>query len=326
MDENIIGQSKVRAFTNIALVKYWGKKNEKLILPQNGSISLTLDHFYSETEVIFDKSLQKDEIYFDNEKVEDNKITDFLNLVRKKANKNIYAKIKTYNTVPTSAGLASSSSGFAALAAASSKAIGMNLSNVEISKLARRGSGSASRSIYGGLVEWIPGTNDNNSYAKPLNYKDNLDLNLITVVLNRNEKKISSRIGMKLSVETSPYYPAWKKQAKKDLKNMKKAIKNNDFSSLGEITETNAMRMHSLTLSANPSYTYFNGETITTINLVKELRSNGIECYFTMDAGPNVKILSQTKNIDKIKEKLLLHFRSEDLVVNHPGPGIQFIY
>ncbi|MCF6515074.1 diphosphomevalonate decarboxylase [Lactobacillus sp. S2-2] len=326
MDNNIIGKSKVRAFTNIALVKYWGKKNEGLILPQNGSISLTLDHFYSETEVIFDSSLKKDEIYFNNERVEDNKIVNFLNILRNKADNDNFCIVKTVNTVPTSAGLASSSSGFAALAAASSKAIGMNLSNMEISKLARRGSGSATRSIYGGLVEWIPGTNDKNSYAQPLSYDKKLDLNLITVILNRNEKKISSRYGMKSSVETSPYYDVWIKQANEDLKNMKMAIKKNDFTSLGRITETNAMRMHSLTLSADPSFTYFNEDTLKTINLVKDLREQGLECYFTIDAGPNVKILCQDKNTNKIMKKLLLHFKHSDLVINHPGPGIQFIY
>lgn len=325
MNNHIIGKAKARAYTNIALVKYWGKKNEKLILPQNGSISLTLDHFYSETEVIFDKSLKEDEIYFNNKKVEDKKIINFLNIIRNKSQKNYFCKVKTVNTVPTSAGLASSSSGFAALAAASSKAIGMNLSDIEISKLARKGSGSATRSIYGGLVEWIPGNNDDNSYAKPLKYDKELKLNLITVILNRKEKKISSTYGMKTSVETSPYYDAWIKQANNDLKNMKIAIKNNDFTSLGKIAETNAMRMHSLTISSDPSFTYFNEDTLKTINIIKKFRSNGLECYFTIDAGPNVKILCQDKNVKQVFENLSKYFNSDDLVINHPGPGIQFI-
>ncbi|GAA6236986.1 diphosphomevalonate decarboxylase [Apilactobacillus micheneri] len=315
-----------RAHTNIALVKYWGKKDEKLIIPNNSSISLTLDEFYTETTVNFDDNLHQDTMYLDNKKVDSIKsITNFMDIVRNLSNINNFAKIISYNHVPTSAGLASSASGFAALAAAASKAAGLNLNDKELSKLARRGSGSATRSIYGGFAEWKKGTNDKNSYAVSIQNPVKMDINMIAIILDNQPKKISSRKGMKISVNTSPYYTAWEKQTTKDLETVKDAIYNNDFTALGKTAELNSMRMHSLTLSSDPSYLYLNKDSLLVINHIKALRDKGIECYYTMDAGPNVKIICQSKNIKKIKSELLQSFDEEKIKISKPGEGIKYL-
>ncbi|MCK8606535.1 diphosphomevalonate decarboxylase [Apilactobacillus ozensis] len=315
-----------RAHTNIALIKYWGKKNDDLIIPNNNSLSLTLDEFYTDTSVKFSNELSKDSIFLDDVDISNStKIVNFLDIIREKASISEYAYVKSYNHVPTSAGLASSASGFAALAAAASKAAGLQLTSKELSKLARRGSGSATRSIFGGFAEWIKGNTDNDSYGVEIENPVTMDINMIAVVLNDQPKKISSRVGMKRSVETSPYYNAWVKQCEVDLIKAKTAIKENDFNTLGKISESNAMRMHALTMSAEPAFMYFNNDSIQVINSVKTLRENGVECYFTMDAGPNVKIICKSKDIKKIKAALTKTFNDEQIVVSKPGCGVQFI-
>ncbi|KRN13531.1 diphosphomevalonate decarboxylase [Fructilactobacillus fructivorans] len=325
---NINRTQKARAHTNIALIKYWGKADEQLIIPEDNSLSLTLKDFYTDTEVRFDKDLTADEIVFNNHlmnKAESQKMINFLNIVRQKAQQNIFAHVKTQNNIPTAAGLASSASGFAALAAASSKAIGLDLSRKDLSRLARRGSGSATRSIFGGFVEWEKGNNDQTSFAKPIEENVDWDVNLVAVITNRHEKKISSRKGMKISKATSPYYQAFKQVTSCDLITMKKAISNHDFDLMGHTAEENAMKMHALTFSSDPSFTYFNGDTLKAIQLVHELRNEGINCYFTIDAGPNVKVLVQHNNLKKVIRKFKTAFGQSNVVATIPGPGIEYL-
>ena len=314
-----------RAHTNIALVKYWGKENEELIIPANSSLSLTLDEFYTDTSVHFDESLSSDEVTLNGKVIEDEKITNFMDIIRKKANINAFARIESTNHVPTSAGLASSASAYAALAAAGSKAYGLNLSQKGLSRLARRGSGSATRSIFGGFVAWNKGTDDESSYGYSIEDPVKMDINMIAIILDNQPKKISSRKGMKISIKTSPYYQSWIKQTTADFQIIEEAIKENDFTTLGKTAELNAMRMHSLTLSSDPSYLYINADSLKVINMVKELRETGAECYYTMDAGPNVKIICQSDKIIAITDKLSDKFSNDQIKVSGPGEGIKYL-
>ncbi|MCK8634797.1 diphosphomevalonate decarboxylase [Apilactobacillus kunkeei] len=314
-----------RAHTNIALVKYWGKENEELIIPANSSLSLTLDEFYTDTSVHFDESLSSDEVTLNGKVIEDEKITNFMDIIRKKANINAFARIESTNHVPTSAGLASSASAYAALAAAGSKAYGLNLSQKGLSRLARRGSGSATRSIFGGFAAWNKGTDDESSYGYSIENPVKMDINMIAIILDNQPKKISSRKGMKISIKTSPYYQSWIKQTTADFQMIEEAIKENDFTTLGKTAELNAMRMHSLTLSSDPSYLYINADSLKVINMVKELRENGVECYYTMDAGPNVKIICQSDKISAITDKLSDKFSNDQIKVSGPGEGIRYL-
>lgn len=315
-----------KAHTNIALVKYWGKKDQDLIIPQTDSLSLTLNEFYTTTTVNFDNHLTSDLVAIDQHilsKKEAQKVVHVLDIVRQLSGIKSFARVDSINHVPTAAGLASSASAFAALAGAASTAAGLNLSSRDLSRLARRGSGSATRSIYGGLVEWQKGTDDDSSFAQPVLENVDFPIEMLAVLVDTKKKKVSSRSGMQSSVETSPYYDAWRQVVANDMVAIKKAIKAKDIDQIGHISEENALRMHALTFSADPGFTYFNGETLTIIKAVEDLRNQGVNCYYTMDAGPNVKVIYDRGNRNKIVEELSNIVGPERLVVSQPGPGIK---
>lgn len=318
-------QAAVRAHTNIALIKYWGKRDEAAFLPMNSSLSLTLDGLYTDTYIVFDEALSNDEFYLNGtmqDEKETAKISAFLDLFRFEAQLSTRARVESVNHVPTAAGLASSASAFAALAGAANLATGLNMDPQTLSTFARRGSGSATRSIFGGFVEWNKGTSSENSFAIPVDDAD-WDIGMVIVAVNRSAKKVSSRVGMKQTVETSPFYPAWVETAETDLQQIKQAIREKDFQTVGEITEHSAMKMHGSILAANPPLSYFEPATITAIQCVQELREQGVLCYVTMDAGPNVKVLCRLSEAEQIREKLTEFFKEEQLLVTGPGKGIR---
>ncbi len=318
-----------RAYTNIALIKYWGKKDETLILPMNNSLSLTLDAFYTETEVVFSKELTEDRFYL-NDQLQDEKATKkvrtFLDLVREKAGVPYHATVTSQNFVPTAAGLASSASGLAALAGACNEALQLELDERALSRLARRGSGSACRSIYGGFVEWEKGHDDKSSYAKPVpsdGFEE--DLTMIFLLLDDQKKDVSSRDGMRRTVETSSFYQGWLDSVETDLYRLKQAIREKDFPLLGETMERNALKMHGTTLAAFPPFTYWSPDSLKAMQTVRSLRNEGIPCYFTMDAGPNVKILVEKKRAETVRQTFSDLFSPQQVIMAHAGPGIKII-
>ncbi|MGO2082624.1 diphosphomevalonate decarboxylase [Vagococcus sp.] len=318
-----------RAHTNIALIKYWGKRNEELFLPMNSSLSLTLDAFYTDTKVSLDETLEEDLFFLDGElqpEKERQKITHFLDLFRQAANQTIKVRVESYNHVPTAAGLASSASAFAALAGAANQAFNLGLSLPTLSTFARRGSGSSTRSLFGGFVEWKMGIDDDStsSYAIPIDNAD-WDIAMLVIAVNKSKKKLSSRVGMKQTVATSPFYPAWVESAATDLIEVKKAIAARNFIRLGEITEANGMKMHGTMLGATPPISYWEPDSIKAIKKVQEIREQGLPCYVTMDAGPNVKVLCRQSDIEQIKQYLLNYFKSEQLISSKVGAGIQLL-
>lgn len=313
-----------RAHTNIALIKYWGKKNEELFLPMNSSLSLTLDAFYTDTKVEINDQLSTDQFWLNGQladEKETKKITAFLDLFRELAGTQANMIVTSYNHVPTAAGLASSASAFAALAGALNQALDLNLAPDVLSTYARRGSGSSTRSIYGGFVEWTMGTNSEDSRALEID-DASWDIGMVIVAINTQQKELSSREGMKQTMATSPFYPSWVESAKIDLVAIKKAIAEKDFKTLGEITEANGMKMHATMLGANPPISYWEPDSIRVIKKVKELRKAGILCYVTMDAGPNVKILCRASETQQIQEALLDEFRLDQVIISGVGPGI----
>ncbi|MDA3974118.1 diphosphomevalonate decarboxylase [Enterococcus thailandicus] len=322
-------KGKARAYTNIALIKYWGKKDEELILPMNNSLSLTLNAFYTETEVIFSDTFTKDEFYLDGEQQDEKatkKISTFLDLVREKGQTTLNAQVISQNFVPTAAGLASSASGLAALAGACNEALQLGLDNAGLSRLARRGSGSACRSIYGGFVEWEKGVDDFTSYAKQIpsdHFED--DLAMVFLLLNDQQKDVSSRDGMRRTVETSSFYQGWLDSLDADLTQLKQAITDKNFQSLGETMERNALKMHGTTLAANPPFTYWSPDSLKAMQAVRDLRKQGVPCYFTMDAGPNVKILVEKKHLAAVKTACNHLFSEKQVVSAQAGSGITII-
>lgn len=313
-----------RAHTNIALIKYWGKRDKELFLPMNSSLSLTLDAFYTDTKVVFDPTLTADEFYLNgilqNEK-EIVKISHFLDLFREYIDEGAFARVESLNFVPTAAGLASSASAFAALALATATALGLDLSPEQLSTFARRGSGSSTRSLFGGFVEWGMGTGPEDSMAHPIDDAD-WDIGMVVLAVDTGPKKIASREGMDHTVATSPFYSAWIETAKEDLVAIKEAIANRDFDKLGQITEHNGMKMHATTLSANPPFTYWSADTLLAQEAVRQVREEkGMSAYMTMDAGPNVKVLCRASQMEALVEGLAQFFPKEKIITSQPGPA-----
>jgi len=311
---------KARAHTNIALIKYWGKADEKLIIPMNNSLSVSLDKFYTETKVTFDSDYPADQLILNgkeaNEK-ETKKIQSYMDIVREIANTDLHARIDSQNFVPTAAGLASSASAYAALAAACNEALQLELSDKDLSRLARRGSGSASRSIFGGFAEWEKGHDDETSYAHPIDadhWED--ELSMIFVVINNQSKKVSSRSGMSLTRDTSRFYQYWLDHVDEDIKEAKQAIEAKDFKQLGEVIEANGLRMHATNLGSQPPFTYLVQESYDAMAIVHECRKMGVPCYFTMDAGPNVKVLVEKKNKQLVIDQFLKHFEASQIIAS----------
>ena len=316
----MVKSGKARAHTNIALIKYWGKADEDLILPMNNSLSVSLERFYTETKVTFSESYTEDTLVLNGETVnaaESKKITRFMDMLRAKTNTTLYSYIESENFVPTAAGLASSASAYAALASACNEALHLGWSDKELSRLARRGSGSASRSIFGGFVEWEKGYDDTTSYSFPIDanrWED--DLAMIFVVINNKSKKVSSRAGMSLTRDTSRFYQYWLDHVDEDIAAVKEAISRKDFKGLGEVIEANGLRMHATNLGAQPPFTYLVPESYQAMEVVHQCRELGYPCYFTMDAGPNVKILVEKHNQAHVIEQLHQHFEPHQIIAS----------
>lgn len=317
----------VRAHTNIALIKYWGKENEELIIPKNNSLSLTLDAFYTDTKVTFDNHLEEDCLILDGKKQSDTvlkKVKVILDLVRERAGISNYALVESKNHVPTAAGLASSASGLAALAGAAVQSAGLRLSDQDLSRLARRGSGSACRSIYGGFAEWQKGASDADSYAVSIDDAE-WDIGMLFIIVEDAKKDVSSRDGMRRTVESSPFYEGWLATVDNDMAAIKEAISNKDIEQIGAIAEHNALKMHATTLGALPPFTYWTPESMRAMDCVRKLRKEGYPVYFTMDAGPNVKLIGKQSQMTELKEKLLADFNETQLITAKPGPGIKVL-
>lgn len=307
-----------KANANIALIKYWGKRDEELFLPYTNSLSLSLEELYTITEVEFTNENQ--DIFYLDDKIqgfeETKKISKFIDRFREISNNNSRVLIRSFNHVPTAAGLASSASGYAALSLALNKLFNLNLSKKDLSIITRKGSGSATRSIFGGVVEWYRGEDDGTSYAEKFD-DGNFDIAMIVLVINSNKKEISSRIAMKNTVETSPLYQAYVEDSKNDLEKIKIAIKNRDFKKIGEISESNAMKMHATILSSNPPMMYFEKGSIDAIKKVHELRKKGFDVYYTMDAGPNVKLIVRKTEIEQIMKELINDFDKSKIIISN---------
>ena len=307
---------KVKSYANIAIVKYWGKKDAKKMIPATSSISLTLNDMFTETEMEFisdedikisvekemkngdykDKFSNMTDLFYLNGKLQDSvhteKISKVVDLFRE--NRSQKVKISTTNNMPTAAGLSSSSSGLSAVIKACNKLFGKNYTQSELAQISKFGSGSSSRSFFGPIAAWDKDT------GEIYEVKTDLKLAMIVLVLNENKKEISSRNGMELCAKTSTYFDEWVKQSEIDFVNMKKYLAENNFEKVGILTEENALRMHKTTETANPPFTYFNEKTYEAMDFVKNLRNNGEKCYFTMDAGPNVKVLCLEEDLEKL--------------------------
>ena len=308
---------------NIAVIKYWGRKDDRLRLPANNSISINLSGITTVTSVEFLDGLHDDVVSIDGravEKGERNRISAHLDRVRNMAGMRLRAKVESKNNFPKGTGLASSASGFAALSLAASCAAGLSLSERELSVLARLGSGSACRSIPPGFVEWKAGTSDSSSYAYSLYPPDYWDIRDVIAIVGRDAKKVSSTEGH-TAVATSPYYKTRLRDMPQKIRGIKVALRNRDFTEFGEIAEAETMSMHATMLTSNPTLIYWMPTTVRIMHEVINWRSGGLESYFTIDAGPNVHVLCLAKDANRLQKRLARLEGVETVIINQPANG-----
>jgi len=311
------------AHPNIALVKYWGKRDDALILPHQSSLSLTLSPLSVVTTVAFGTAADEVEINGHVAKgSERERVLRVLEAVRGEASGKLGpAKMVSRGDFPAAAGLASSAAGFAALAVAARAAAGLPADPRAASLLSRLGSGSACRSVEGGFCEWMRGErpDGSDSYAvQRFDEKHWPELRMVVAILNRDEKEVKSRDGMKNAVETSPYYPAWTKDAEAEVLRCRELIARKDLQGLGELCERNAWRMHATSMAADPPLCYMLPRTLELIGSLREQRKKGMPVWFTLDAGPNPVLLTDAAH-EVAAEALARACGAQDVVRCVPG-------
>ncbi len=321
-----------RARANIALSKYWGKADRALNLPAVPSLSLTLDDLVTETTAARDGSLPHDHVELDGvlrAGDEAKTLGSFLALVRARAGvaegaPGSFLRVRSFNRFPTASGLASSASGYAALAAAASAAYGLRLDDGALSALARRGSASAARSVFGGWVELPAGApGDDTTGARPLHGVAHWDVAMVLALVDRGPKDIASRDGMRRTAETSPYYAAWLAAAPLLHARVRAAVGARDLAATGEAMEASTMAMHASAWAAQPAVRYARGVTLDVLDVVRALRRDGVGAWATMDAGPHVKVLCEARHADAIAARLRGTPGVLESRIARPGSGIE---
>jgi diphosphomevalonate decarboxylase len=292
------------AHPNIALAKYWGKREDGHNLPAVPSLSVTLAGMATTTTVTFDPALDADVFTLAGKPAGDGptkRVVTLLDRVREASGRRERATVSSSNDFPTAAGLASSASAFAALALAASAAAGLDHDAARISDLARRSSVSAARSALGGFVE-LPAGEPGDTYlpALPVAPPDHLDLRVIVVVTREGPKPTLSTEGMLHTQRTSPYYPAWVDTAPALCARVRAAVLARDLEALGVAAEESALRMHAAAIAACPGLVYWVGATVEVMEEVRRIRQKGTLAFFTIDAGPHVKVLTASADEERV--------------------------
>ena len=282
-----------QANPNIAFIKYWGNRNDALRLPANGSISMNLERLETRTTVHFDESLLTDGVKI-NGKIAGSaarlRVSKMLDEVRALASIHHFAWVESENNFPIGTGIASSASAFAALALAATKAAGLDLDKASLSRLARRSSGSACRSIPGGFVEWAAGTGDADSYAISIAPPKHWDLADCIAVISSEHKSTGSTEGHALA-GTSLLQSARVDDAPRRLDTCRHAILNRDFGAFVEIIEADSNLMHAVMMTSRPPLFYWQPTTLVVMQAVRSAREKGLPVCYTIDAGPNVHVI-----------------------------------
>lgn len=304
------------AHANIALVKYWGKRDDALVLPQAASLSVALDRLLTTTTV--DLGAGEDSFELDG------KLATAQELHRARAlldaaGIHVPARIVSRNDFPTGAGLASSASGFAALAVAACAAAGQKRSIEEVSALARLGSGSASRSVPGGWAVW------ENESARQIFRPDHWDLRFCVALCAVGPKPTGSRDGMRATRDTSPFHPAWIEQCRRDLPRALHLLADRNLRSLGTLAERNALLMHADALAADPPILYWEPATVGCLQTLRELRQEGVSAFGTIDAGPHVVAMCLPDDAKQVEMRLRAVSGVRDVIVCAPAGGAHVV-
>ncbi len=298
-------QGSAIAHPNVALVKYWGKKSQAGNLPAMGSLSLTLGQLQTRTTVRFDSALEHDELTLDGRRNSRDlsRVRDCLAPLRSQSGNSSAVAVRSENDFPTGAGLASSASGMAALALGAASALGVAGDHELVGRAAMAGSGSAPRSLLGGIV--LLSVDDTGGWTcKSLLAPGEWQLKIVVAVTDSRRKQTDSRSGMEITRRTSPFYSAWLRSQSADLKEARRAVEHRDFERLGELSEANCLKMHASALGASPPVLYFSGATVECIQRVKALARDGQPVFFSVDAGPQVKVVCLPEAFETTSEAL----------------------
>ncbi len=322
------GVGKARARANIALAKYWGKADVALNLPAVPSISMTLDPLLTETSVELRSELRSDEFFLNGSAADGGELRraiDLLDRVRAEAGSRLHARVESKNHFPTASGLASSASGFAALAAAARHAVGLPFDAKKTSALARQSSASAARSVLGGYVELPAGApGDGSLCAHELAPPDHWALCIVVAVTAEGRKAVGSTDGMTHTKQTSPYYEAWIRSAPGLADEVRAGILARDLPRVGRAMEQSTLAMHACALAADPGLLYFQPATLAAFAKVRELRAEGAaQVYATMDAGPHVKALCHAADASLVSRALAGVPGVLRTLLAAPGPGVE---
>jgi diphosphomevalonate decarboxylase len=310
-----------RAHPNIAFIKYWGNLDATLRIPANGSISMNLEGLETRTTVTFDVSLAQDQLILNGQPASEEarqRVSRFLDRVRTLADLNSCAKVESQNNFPTGAGVASSASAFAALSLAASAAAGLQIDERECSRLARRGSGSACRSVPGGFVEWQAGRDDESSYAYLLAPAEHWDLVDCVAVVSQAHKPTGSTQGHVLA-DSSPLQAARVASAVGRLEACRKAILQRDFAALAEVAELDCNLMHAVMMTSQPPLLYWQPATLAVMHAVQDWRAGGLPVFYTIDAGPNVHVLFPAEVSPEVAGRLGQIEGVKEVLRAHPG-------
>jgi len=307
------------AHPNIALVKYWGKRNDELNIPATPSLALTLGDLRTTTHV---EETTSSVVVLDDERVDDNKINGWLAQLRRQFDLP-HIRIESSSNFPANSGLASSASGFAALTLATSTAFELDLSLQEQCDWARRGSASAARSLHGGFVTLEP--RENTCRVSQILHENEWDLSVAVAITSDRSKSTGSTIGMTASRDTSPFYEAWTRTTIDAFGLGLSAVQNKDFPALAQVAEASCRHMHALMLSTEPSLIYWNAATLHCIEAVERMRAGGINVFYTIDAGSHVKAVCESDAVNEVSDRLRQFEGVHGVVVSSIGGPAQLV-
>ncbi|MGI9343396.1 MAG: diphosphomevalonate decarboxylase [Gammaproteobacteria bacterium] len=302
-DQNRTSASAM-AHPNVALIKYWGKRSAADNVPAVGSLSVTLGALRTETTVSFDEALDQDVLVLDGveQPSEHPRLTACMDGLREIAGRRMYAAVESENDFPTGAGLASSASGYAALVTAGAAALGIDANDPRLLDVARVGSGSAPRSLFGGMA--VLRHEGAGTVCEQLIGPDDWALSVVVAVTTEAPKSTSSRDGMEQSRLTSPYYEPWVATHAPDLDQAIDYVERREFAGLAELAEHNCLKMHAVMMTTRPALLYWSPTTLAVMHEVVALRGAGVPVFFTIDAGPQVKAVCPTAAVADVESRL----------------------
>lgn len=318
------GTSRAEACANIALAKYWGKSALGDNLTAVPSLSLTLDALRTRTEISLLEEGQEDAVSMNGQEITGQakqRVSELLDRVRALAADRRPARVQSLNNFPTAAGLASSASGFAALAMAAAEAYGVKLSRAELSSQARKSSASAARSLFSGFSVLEAEADAGEALFGTAHW----DVAMVVAVISNEKKSIGSTLGMNHTRDTSPYYDAWVKASPFVYARLREGVQERDFDKVACAMEHSTRMMHATMMTAEPPVLYFRGGTVELMHEIDARRRGGEPVAYTMDAGPNVKIFTLGSHVDAVKALIAQAASVKDVIVCRPGPAASLL-